>query len=70
METKSQLLQLAELGYNVTYLRNLRIGDQFQTREDGAIYVLSHFVKSSKKYCYFRKYDINRYYYSFGDKLV
>ena len=78
METKSKskktldehMLKLTELGYSVTFLRNLRIGDKFQTREDGVIYVLSHYVKSSKKFCYYRKDDINRYYYSFGDKLV
>lgn len=77
METKklkksrdNEFLLLTELGYSVTYLRNLRIGDKFQTREDGAVYVLSHLVKSSKKYCYFRRDDINRYYYASGDKLV
>ena len=69
METKKSKT-LSELGYNVSTLRWLNHGDLFQTREDGAVYVLSHYVKSSKKFCYFRRDDINRYYYASGDKLV
>lgn len=76
METKTKkskseyMLELSQLGYNVTSLRNLKHGDIFQTREDGVYYVRAHYVHSSKKYCYFRYDDINRYYYANGDKLV
>lgn len=66
----NELLELAELGYNVTSLRNLKQGDIFQTREDGVYYVRAHYVHSSKKFCYYRYDDINRYYYANGDKLV
>lgn len=77
MEIKQKKLHsLLDMGYDVTFLRNLRIGDTFQTREDGAWYVLkniSSYDMFTKKYCYHRidKFSSScRYYYAFGDLIV
>ena len=72
METKKSLLRLIDLGYDVTFLRNLRFGDTFQTTDNGVWYILSHYVDSSAKFCYYRIGDTKtiRYYYDDGDKIV
>lgn len=76
METKQKkLASLLDMGYDVTFLRNLRIGDTFQTRDDGVWYVLKSISDLfSEKYCYHRvdKFSSSslRYYYAFGDLIV
>ena len=77
METKNaktlknnELQELSKLGYVVRPIRDLKLGEIFQLKVDGSLFVRDHYVPSSKKYCVSKYDDAMACRYLSGDKLV